>query len=217
MSEAMIRPPGPAPLKRRFQLGLRGLLATILVLALICGWIAREHRRAQERTALVAELGSVGISPCLEEPTGLDFWIKKRIPGREAWVRDRIGEGWLSCPTVFVCWTLADSQVPYAVDRLRRLGTVREVHYQNGPLTETGIAQMRTGLPDVGVVPRANPSLQRYYLSKTTGEQFALSGLVFEAFLAIGLLGILSAIILPLVTLVVSRRRAAAERPIRMQ
>jgi hypothetical protein len=52
------------------------------------------------------------------------------------------------------------------------------------------------------VVPRGSPTLQRYYLSKTTGEQFALSGLVFEALLVVGLLGVLSAMMLPFVSLI---------------
>lgn len=52
-----------------YRFGLRFMLATVLLAALFLGWVVPEQRRADERTALVAELAGVGVQPILDEPT----------------------------------------------------------------------------------------------------------------------------------------------------
>jgi hypothetical protein len=56
-------------MKWRYRFGLKFMLAMVLLAALILGWVVPEQRRADARTALVAELAGVGVRPILEEPT----------------------------------------------------------------------------------------------------------------------------------------------------
>jgi hypothetical protein len=203
---------GPEVSRGRFRFGLRGLLASVLTFAVVFGWIGCENRRAQQQSMLVADLVGVGVQPDLEEPTALGFFIKKRFPVQEAWVRERIGGGWLSRPTVFLCSKLTDEHVPYAIDRLKRLGSVREIHYQSRGLSDRGIDQIQSSLPGVGVVPRSNPALQRYYIAQVRGAHFALGGFLLEAAFAVVLLGGLATIIWFLRSLT-GRRESGAHTP----
>jgi len=182
-----------------YRFGLRFLLATVLLAALIFGWVAREQKRADERTALEAELAGVGVLPMLEEPTGLGQLVRGGLPRYERWMRERIGSGWFDRPTVFVCMRLEDKQVPYAIERLTRLGTVREVHTQGPRLTQRGVSGLRSGLPGVGVVPSANPALHRYFRDQVEHEHHATEGLELAALFALGLLGTLIFFAWPLV------------------
>ena len=43
--------------QRRLRLGMRGLIATVLLLGLSFGWLARVQREAVAREAVVAEFG----------------------------------------------------------------------------------------------------------------------------------------------------------------
>ena len=184
----------------RYRFGLKFMLATVLLAALILGWVVPEQRRADERTALVAELTGVGVRPILEEPTAWGLLLMGgNRPGYKRWLRDRFGSGWFDRPTVFVCARLEDKQVPYAVERLRRLGTVREVHTQGRGLTQRGVSGLQSGLPDIDVVPSANPALHRYFREQVEHEHSGAEGLKLAAVLAAGLLGILILFALPLV------------------
>jgi hypothetical protein len=60
---------GLVTMKWRYRFGLKFMLAMVLLAALILGWVVPEQRRADARTALVAELAGVGVRPILEEPT----------------------------------------------------------------------------------------------------------------------------------------------------
>ena len=157
MSDAIPGAAGSAPKKWQYRFGLKFVLATVLFAALFLGWVMREHRRAERRTALVAELSGVGVVPLLEEPTGLALLVKKVHPKFERPLGERIGRGWLERPTVFVCRQLPDEQVPFALERLNLLGTVREVHTQGPHLTARGISELQSGLPGVDVVRSTNP------------------------------------------------------------
>jgi hypothetical protein len=182
-----------------YRFGLRFLLAMVLLAALILGWVAREHRRADERTFLVAQLHGVGVLSILDEPTGLALLLKKFLPRYERRLGDRIGRGWFDRPTVFECTRLKDEEVPYAAERLRRLGTVREIHTRGTQLTQQGASALQSSLPGVDVVPSANPSLHRYYNAQVYHEHFASEGLELAALLASGLLGTLIFLAWPLV------------------
>jgi hypothetical protein len=191
MRESIPRAAGSEPMRWHYRFGLRFLLATVLLAALILGWVAHEQRRANERTALEAELAGVGVVPLLEEPTGLGYLVKKVVPSYERSLRERIGSGWFDRSSIFVCMRLEDKQVPYAVERLRRLGTVREVHTQGPRLTQQGVSDLRSGLPGADVVPSANPALHRYFRDQVDHEHLATEGLELAALLALGLLGTL--------------------------
>lgn len=198
MPEPIPHAAGPATTRWQYRVGLRYLLTAVLLAALGLGWVASEARRAERRTALVAELAGLGVAPVLEEPTGLCLLAEKLRPGSPRRLGERIGRGWLQRPTVFACRDLADDRVPLAVERLRRLGTVRELHTGGPGLTERGVSGLRNGLPGVNVVPRSNPALHRYYRDQVEHEHFAGEGLAMAAALALGLLGMLVFLAWPL-------------------
>jgi hypothetical protein len=197
----------------QYRIGLRFLLVMILFSALVLAWVANESRRAERRTALVSELTRVGVSPLLEEPTGFGQLVKGLLPRYERRLGERIGRGWFDRPTVFVCRGLEDRQVPFAVERLRRLGTVREVHTQGPGLTPRGVSGLRNGLPGVNVVPSAKPALHRYFKDQVSHEHFAGEGLGLAAMLAVGLLGTLIFLAWPLLWRGRPRRAIAFDEP----
>jgi hypothetical protein len=190
MERSKNRPSDQEPGRRKFFSGMRGLLAAIVLIALGLGWLAYEHRRAERRTILVAELARSGTLSRLDEPTVVGQVVKKFWPRREAWMRDRIGGGWFDHPSIFVCFNLHDEQVPGIVQRLRELGTVKEVHYHGDQLTEAGISGLRAGLPEVNVVPNASPALHRYFLA-SVGMHVAYGAMFFTIGVAILLLALL--------------------------
>ena len=187
------------PHRWRYRIGLKFLLATVCLAALVLAWFTREYRQAQRRTALVAELSSVGVISILDEPTGLDMIVMRFSPKYERALRDRIGMGWLYRPTVFLCARLKDEQVPFAVERLTRLGTVREIHTNGTNLTATGVSDLQSGLPDVNIVPAANPSLQHYFRDQVEHEHLATEGLQLAGLLILGLLATVAFFAWPLV------------------
>ena len=124
-----------------------------------------------------------------DEPTGLDLLVMKFSPKYAAALRKQIGMGWLYRPTVFVCARLEDEQVPFAIERLRRLGTVREIHTGGPNLTQHGVAALQSGLPDVNVVPASNPSLHHYFRDQVQHEHLATEGLQLAGLIILGILG----------------------------
>ena len=94
---------------------------------------------------------------------------------------------------------LEDKQVPYVVEKLRRLGIVRDVQTHGPGLTQLGISELRSGLPGIDVVPSANPALHRYFRDQVEHEHSGAEGLKLAAVLAAGLLGILIFFAWPLV------------------
>jgi hypothetical protein len=207
MHESIPHTASSVPMKWQYRIGLRFLLVMVLFASLTLAWVARESRRAQLRSALFAELTRVGVSPLLEEPTGVGQLVKKFLPKYERRLGERIGRGWFDHPTIFVCWGLEDQQVPFVVERLSRLGTVREIHTQGTRLTPQGVSELRSGLPGVNVVPSANPALHKYFNDQINHEHFAGEGLKLAGLLALGLLGTLIFLAWPL-----SRRRSGPAR-----
>jgi hypothetical protein len=199
----------PAPARRRFRFGLRGLMASVLVLGIAFGWLAREVRRAEERSALVSELARSRVVSFLDEPTGFALVVRKFAPRSEAWLRERLGPGWFARPTVFVARGLDDEGVPGVVDRLARLGTVREVFLQRPNLTGAGELRLRDGLAGVNVVSPSDRAGPRYVRDQVEREHFAFEAAAVAASLVVGLLGLLFLLLRPLVRRRRPRGRAA--------
>ncbi len=120
-----------------------------------------------------------------------------------------MGAGWFERPTVFVCMRLVDDGVPRAVDRLKRLGTVREVHLNSRRLTERGASDLRSGLPGVGVATSNDPAMKPYWHSQVDHEHFAAGGALIAAGMAVGLLSTVVAVAWTLVRRRRSRRAVA--------
>ena len=173
--------------RRRFQFGLRGLLAAVTLVALATAWIGYLNRQAQNRTKLTAELVGSGILVDLEEPNWLGQLAKKFVPQREPWLRQRLGSGWLGYPTVFCTWDLKQEQVAAAADRLRRLGTVREFQFRREPPPSV-VAAMRRELPGIDVWTRTS-GIPTYYHRRVNQSVFAFEGAGVLALLMLGLFG----------------------------
>jgi hypothetical protein len=199
MRESTSRRVPTAPNRWQYRIGLRFLLVTVCFAGLIMAWVSREHTAANRRTALVAELSGLGVVPIVEEPTGFGQIVKKVLPTYEQSIIAWIGRGWFDRPTVFVCRQLEDDRVPFAVERLKLLGTVREIHTQGPGLSDRGISELRGGLPDVDVVPWANPALHRYFHDHVGHEHLATEGLLLAGLMLICLLGTLVFFAWPLV------------------
>ena len=157
------------PNRRRIFTGTRGLLAFIVFMALGLGWFAHLYRQAERRTILLDELARSDMHDMLNEPTVVGQVIKKFWPGRESWVRGRIGSGWIDKPSIFKSGKIVDDQVAGIAQNIRELGTVREVHYDGERLSEAGIASLRDGLPGVNVVPYDLTELHHYFRSMMIG------------------------------------------------
>lgn len=177
--------------KRRFQFGLRSLLIVVTLLALFTGWIGHLNRRAAERTKLTAELVSRGILVDLEEPNWLGQLVKKFAPRRERWLRERLGGGWLGYPTVLCCWELREDHLPANLERIKRLGTVREFHFRLEPSPQVA-ATMRRELPGIDVLT-SNAAIRTYYQRRLTQPAFAFEGAAILALLVLGVIGVLAA------------------------
>jgi hypothetical protein len=197
-----------APHRWRYRIGLRFLLLTVCLAALVLAWFTSEYRQAQRRTALVAELSSVGVISILDEPTGLALLVSKYRPKDLRALRKRIGRGWLERPTVFLCARLQDQHVSFAVERLKSLGTVREIHTSGPNLSARGISELERGLPDVNVVPAANPARHHYFRSQVEHEHLATEGLQLAGLIILGLLGTVAFFAWPLM-----RHRGITENP----
>jgi hypothetical protein len=180
------------PVRRRFQFGLRALMIFITFLAIVTAWLSYLNRQAVNRTKLTAELVNSGILVDLEEPNWLGQITKKFAPQREQWLREQLGSGWLGYPSVFCTWDLKQDHVPQAVDRLRRLGTVREFHFRRQPLPDVA-DEMKRSLPGVDVLTTPT-AIRTYYHRKVSQPQFAFEGAGFLAVLllvGIGTVGLI--------------------------
>ncbi len=126
------------PAKRRLRLGLRKMMGLVLVLGLIFGGVARFQRQAREVEALTADLARDRIRVNSSDPSLLCLVVMKVLAtdSRKAEARCSrwIGPGWFSRPVGFNAGRLKEEKVPHLVERLRRLGTVFEVHFHSATL-----------------------------------------------------------------------------------
>jgi hypothetical protein len=155
----------------------------VTLASLAVGWIGCEHRRAQHQTALINELANIGVVVELEEPTGVGLLVRKFLPQREAWLRERVGPGWFHHPTVFVSWRLDPDKVAQAAEALNRLGTVREVQLR-GLQSADHIELLRSELP--GAIIADSQELARRPTTRPTA-QFASAAVGLLAVLALAL------------------------------
>jgi hypothetical protein len=184
----------PPRRKWRYRFGLRWLLVAVTLASLAVGWIGCEHRRAQRQTALVAELAQVGVVVGLEEPTGVGLVLRKFVPEREAWLRELIGAGWFHRPIEFVSWRLEADQIEFAADRLKRLGTVREVQLRT-PQSAAHLDRLRSELPDTLVLDSRQLARRPTTVPVT---RFASAGVGLLAALGVALVGMATLLAWPL-------------------
>lgn len=127
----------PQP-RTRFRIGIRGMLALILMFALLFGWFHRSSRIVSERDALVSALQSERVIVNHNEPSYLNLFLMK-IQGTDSRSIERryknwISPGWFSKPVGFNAGRLPDDKVKPLVERLQSLGPVNEVLFRGGTL-----------------------------------------------------------------------------------
>ena len=126
------------PKKWRLRFGMRGLIAAVLMLGLLFGWIARMERQVRAREALVAELARDRIIVNDHEPTYLCLIMMKVLDTHSRDVEARygkwIGPGWFYFPRGFNAGRLKDENLSRVVKQLQWLGDVHEVQYRGGSL-----------------------------------------------------------------------------------
>jgi hypothetical protein len=208
MGEATPAARHSTPQRWRYRIGLKFLLVMICLAALVLASFTREYRMAERRTILIAELSSIGVISIHDEPTGLDLLVMKFSPSYERVLREKIGSGWLYRPSVFLCARLDDEHAPLAVERLKGLGTVRELHTQGTMLTARGVSELERGLPGVNVVPSANPSLHHYLRHQLGHDHLATEGLELAGLIFLGIVGTVAFFAWPL-----RRRRGMTMKP----
>ncbi len=140
MNDATIQAIVSNPKRRRFRFGMRSLLGIVLFLGLVFGWLARVQRQVVEQEAVVAELARDRVVVNSREPTPLCLVLTKLrgsrniLPETPAKFEKWLSPGWFSRPLGFNAGKLRDEDVPRVVERLQRLGDVREVEFHGGSL-----------------------------------------------------------------------------------
>jgi hypothetical protein len=137
MRQSTTHPVASKP-KGRFRFGLRGLIGAVLFVGLALGLIAREDRRVRNQSAVIAEMQRMGIVDGGHEPTILALiamkWFSTDSRSIETRFSRWIDTGWLYRVGWFNAGRLKEGEVPAVVERLRRLGAVREVHFHKPSL-----------------------------------------------------------------------------------
>ena len=139
---------------RRPQLGWFCAIGLLLVLAVVVGLTTYNSWRLRRQSAIVAELEALGVHVTAGEITyrGL-FWLKfdQTSGGRlELTSSQSIAKG-LSRPVAFYSTTVEADQVPLIVEKLKKLGPVREFKTPEGyrwAVNDLLESQLRKDLPN---------------------------------------------------------------------
>jgi hypothetical protein len=154
MTELELGDAAPRPMRYRF--GLRWLLLVVLTFSIVFAWFARESHRVKRQERLINGLAQIEVRVRGSEPTALALVARKVLGERDVWVRQRMDESWFSLPSELVTWTATDDQIPKLVECIGQLSSVRELHVEQSPLSDQGIAALRNELPGVAVLTRTD-------------------------------------------------------------
>ena len=177
----------------RYRFGTRWLLVLILVFAALFAWFARESHRVSRQTQLISDLAQCEIRVRLREPTGLALVARKLLGPKDVWLTEWISPGWFWRPRVLVAWTMTDQQVPMVVERVKRLGVVQELHLEESPVSRQGLSALKTGLPNVSILSRAD--LLQVKLQPTA--QSAAPAFRYMATVGTGILAVVMVLVWP--------------------
>ena len=125
--------------RRRSRLGVRGLMAVVLMAGVALACFARQDRLASDRTARIAELRRMGVLVNDFEPTFVGL-LAMRVFGSlssEDVLRPNrwLGPGWYVLPRGFNAGMLPDDRVAEVAERIGHFGKVIEVRFDRPPLT----------------------------------------------------------------------------------
>jgi hypothetical protein len=193
MSESMRSDAESQP--TRFRFGLKWVIVVVLVFSVVFACVARESHRVKRQARLMNDLAQIGVRVRGGEPTGWSLVARKVLGRRDVWLRQRMDANWFSRPRELVTWTATDQQIPVLIERIEQLGDVRELHLEQSPVTQQGIAVLKSELPTVAVLTRTD------VMSRTAAqpkEQFATAAFQLLAIVAGGFLCITIVLIWPL-------------------
>jgi hypothetical protein len=123
--------------RRRLRFGLRGLIGSILLIGLALGLIAREDRRVRTQSAVIADLSRMGVHAGGHRPTLPCFIAMKLYSTNNRAIENRfsrwVDPGWFYRVEWFNAGRLEEERMPAVVERLVRLGAVKEVYFNEPP------------------------------------------------------------------------------------
>ena len=128
----------PTKPRRRLRFGLRGLIGVVLFAGLALGLIAREGRRVRTQSAVVSEMTRMKIVEGGHKPTILCLIAMKWYSTSNRAIETRFSKwldpGWFGRVMWFNAGRLKDEQLPAVVEKLGRLGAVKEVYFNDPSL-----------------------------------------------------------------------------------
>jgi hypothetical protein len=137
MDQSTTRTLGTKP-RRRLRFGLRWLIGLILLIGLALGLIAREDRRVRTQSNVIAELSRMGVHAARQRPTLLCLIAMKFYSTNNRAIEDRfsrwVDPGWFYRVEWFNAGRLEEERIPAVVERLVRLGAVKEVYFNEPSL-----------------------------------------------------------------------------------
>jgi hypothetical protein len=126
----------------RFQFGLRSLLVLPLVVALVCGWLATEIKRAKRQRELVAEIeGAGGLARCDYEFDGSGRWIANAEPPWPRWLRRALGDGFFASVThvAFQRVRIGDA----GLEHVNEFPELERLFLEGAEITDAGLAHVK--------------------------------------------------------------------------
>jgi hypothetical protein len=145
-----------APRPMRYRFGLRWLLLVVFMFSIAFAWFARANHRVKRQAELIDGLAQIDVRVSASEPTGFALLARKVLGQRDVGLSERMDESWFSRPSELVTWTATDDQIPKLVECIGQLSSVRELHVEQSPLSDQGIAALRNELPGVAVLTRTD-------------------------------------------------------------
>jgi hypothetical protein len=117
---------------------MRGLIVSILLIGLALGLIAREDRRVRTQSTVIVDLSRMGVHEAGHRPTLLCLIAMKFYSTNNRAIEARfsrwVDPGWFYRVEWFNAGRLEEERIPAVVERLVRLGTVKEVYFKEPSL-----------------------------------------------------------------------------------
>jgi hypothetical protein len=136
----------------RWRIGLKTLLAVVLVVGLGLGWVARNVHRVEAQPAVIAQLRRVGVQVAESKPS---IWALiaqlLRDPASLKQLHDRRNPLLGRTVTAISLPRLTDEQATDVVERLSGLSDLEWMTVPKTGLSPTAIEAIKSSLPSVEI------------------------------------------------------------------